>query len=187
MTHDVWTPRRRWPLLLCLTLLWSAGCSQQEPPQTIEQLYEQERGLPKVYLEAETGEQVIAPGEPGVLVRDGKIHWPALTCTNPDCPAAGRSEPVLFADPIPGLRVEPDGSLGYGRSQAPPAGTLPGNCPECLTIRDLASETAEDRQRYQNFVHPYVLPETKQRRAELATARQARQEELRKRMSRETD
>ncbi len=176
---------------LALPLLLLAGCGEAAPTPTLKELYEEDRNLPAVYLHAETKERVTAPGNSGILVRDGQLYWPALTCTNPACPAAGREEPLLFHESDPGVIVQPDGTLGYDPAAAArsssPSSTLPGSCPECLTIRDLASETAEDRQRYQNFVQPYVLPETLQRREELAAARQQRQEALRTRMTRTAD
>ena len=45
-------------------------------------------------------------------------------------------------------------------------------CPKCLEVRDLASESDEDRQKYQDWAKLYELPETAARRAELEEAYQ---------------
>lgn len=178
------TNHRAW-LYFSLLLPLLAGCGDPPPTPTLQGMYDEERTLPAVFLVEGTNEQVILPGDRGAWAHEGKLAWIAMTCTNPDCPGAGAAEPVLFTDPNPAVVLNADGTLGYGRSQTPSTSKLPGNCPECLELRDLASETAEDRQKYLEFVRPYVLPGTDERRAELAAARKARQEALRQRMSRE--
>lgn len=185
MSQSNANPRRRgWGCLAVLIPLL-AGCGDPPPTPTLQGMYDEERNLPAVFLVEGTNEQVVLPGDRGVWAHEGKLCWIAMTCTNPDCPQADAEEPVLFPDPNPAVVLNPDGTIGYGRSQTPPTSKLPGNCPECLELRDLASETAEDRQKYLEFVRPYVLPGTEERRAELTAARKARQEELHKRMSRE--
>ena len=144
-------------LYFCLTLPVLAGCAESRP-KTLEELYDEERKLPAVFITAESGTRVIAPGDQGVFVdeKTGEIAWRALTCTNPDCPAQKPQgeEPFLFIAPDPAIIAEPDGTLGYDRSLVDEADNYYGNCPECLKVRNLASESDKDRQRYSNFATP---------------------------------
>jgi len=160
-----------------------AGCGEPDVT-TLKDLYNDERSLPAVYMVDGTGEQLIAAGDAGIVIHDDKLAWPALICTNPECPAD--EDPYLFIAPDPAVVLQADGAIGYDRSRED-ASNYFGNCPQCLETRDLAQESDEDRQRYSNFVMTYVLPETAQRREELAAARQAREEELRTRMAQSVD
>lgn len=171
------------PLWLAAGVLLVAGCGRSEPPPTLQSMYDEERSLPALYIEPNTGERVTVAGDHWAYPQDGKLFWPALTCTNPECPAAGGKEPVLFTSNDPAVSLNADGTINEGGPGRKPRNKHAGQCPECLKTRNLASETEADRQRYLEFVQPYVLPETAQRRAELAAARQARQQALRERMS----
>ncbi len=179
------TPRVFLSLLLPGVLI--AGCSETRP-KTLDELYEEERQLPAVFLTAESGKRITAPGNTGVFVDEGsgELAWRALICTNPDCPATPPTgeEPFLFIAVDPALVAQPDGTVGYDRSRVDEADNYFGNCPECLKTRNLAGESDEDRQRYSNWATPYVLPETAQRREELAEARKQREAELQERMGR---
>ena len=165
------------------------GCGET-PPKTLEELYSDERQLPAVFIMAESGEQIIVPGDRGVFVDDatGELCWPALTCDNPNCPARSNgNKPYLFFAADKAVYAKPDGSIGYDHTKVTEADNFFGNCPECLKIRDVESETDEQRQQYSNWARPYVLPETAKRREELAAARQKREAELQERMRRTVD
>ena len=181
---------RLFVVLMLLTTAVLCGCSEPRP-KTLEELYEEERQLPALFLTADSGTQITAAGDTGAFVdeKTGEVAWRALTCTNPECPAkkSDGEQPFLFIAPDPAVIANPDGTLGYDRSLVDEAENNFGNCPECLKIRNLASESDKDRQRYSNYAVPYVLPETEKRREELAAARQAREAELEERMKRSVD
>jgi hypothetical protein len=167
-----------------LLLASFAGCTP-ERPKTIEELYEEERRLPMLYLTAKTGAQVTAEGDKGVFVdeKTGELCWPAKVCNNPSCPGRGPSgEPYLFIAPDPGIVLNADGSIGYDRSKEKVLDNNYGLCPKCLTIRSLSAETNADRKRYADFVQTYVLPESERRRLELTAERQAREKALQQRI-----
>ena len=171
-----------------MLLIVCVSCGETRP-KTLDEMYEEERQLPSLFITAQSGTQVTAPGDTGVFVDEatGELAWRALTCTNPACPKYSIDEPFLFIAPDPAIVANPDGSLGYDRSRVDEADNHFGNCPECLKIRNLASESDEDRQKYSNFATPYVLPETGRRREELAAERKAREAELQQRMQRSAD
>ena len=166
-----------------------SGCGEPRPV-TLEEMYEEERQLPTLFLTAESGTEVLAPGDSGVFVDEatGELCWPALACENPACPARTSDDgPYLFIAPDKAVIINPDGTIGYDRAQAGEIDNYYGNCPKCLEIRSLESESDEDRLRYSKFVQPHVLPETAQRREELAEARKKREAELQERMQRDSD
>ena len=164
-----------------------AGCRNEPRPKTLDELFEEERQLPAIYITADSNKQITAPGDKGVFVDEetGELAWRAKTCINPDCPAkkTAGEEPFLFIAPDPAIVANPDGTLGYDRSRVDMADNNFGNCPECLKIRDLKSETDKDRQRYSNWAISYELPESAKRREELAAARKEREAKLQDRMS----
>ena len=170
-------------------VIFCLGCSAPRP-KTLDELYEEERQLPALFITADSGKQIIAPGDTGVFVdtTTGELAWRALTCTNPECPAKKppHEQPFLFIAADSAIIANPDGTLGYDRSRVDATNNF-GNCPECLNIRNLDSETDKDRQRYSNFAVPYVLPESEKRREELAAQRKAREAELHERMQRGVD
>lgn len=180
------THLRFWFLAPLLVVCASCG---ETRPKTLDEMYEEERQLPSLFITAESGTHITAPGDTGVFVDEstGELAWRALTCTNPACPQFSADEPFLFIAPDPAIVANPDGSLGYDRSLVDEADNNFGNCPECLKIRNLASESDEDRQQYSNFATPYVLPKTALRREELAAERKAREAELHERMGRKAD
>jgi hypothetical protein len=102
-----------------------------------------------------------------------------MACHNPDCPARGPAgEPHLFIYPLPGFYAEPDGSVGYDPSRkAQPKAESGGLCPECLKGRDPNRLAQDERQQLINWVKPYVLPETEERRKELEAERKRISEE----------
>ena len=142
--------------------------------------------LPRLYLTAQTHKRVKAPAHKGVFVDEasGEICWPARACYAPNCPGrAADGEPLVFIAPDPGVYVKPDGTFGYDPARASPDKNS-GACPECLKGRNLATETDQQRQRYINWVRPYVLPETARRLEELDEERKRRLEELKRRKQR---
>jgi len=179
-----------WVFAVCCCIVASlCGCSEPRP-KTLEELYEEERKLPALYLTTQTNQRVIAPGDRGVFVHEktGELCWPASGCYNPDCPGRTPSgEPFVFIAPDPAMFAKPDGTVGYDPSRGGELDNYYGNCPQCLKIRQLDQESDEDRLRYSTFVRPYVLPETEKRREELQAARKQREAELRERMNRAED
>lgn len=170
-------------------LFVASGC-KSERPKTIDELYAEERQLPALFLTANTQQRVIVAGDKGVFVdeKTGELCWPAKVCNNPSCP--GRSpagEPFLFIAPDPGVVLKPDGTIGYDRSKEKVLDNNYGNCPECLKVRNLASENDADRKKFADFVQSYVLPETDKRRRELAAERQAHEKALQERIERKVE
>jgi len=113
--------------------------------------------LPFLYLDQETGEQVLADGHcgtPYVHPESGHICWPALTCENPACDSQNAAEkPYLFMFPlIAGVRVGDDGKLVV--DPGTPAAPAVPPCPVCNS---------------KQFVTRYELPAEIHRRDQLAT------------------
>jgi hypothetical protein len=131
-------------LLGCL-----ASCSKKEEPvpRSRDEIFKQRLTLPALYLTAPSHKRIIAPAGLALFTKDketGEMIWPALYCTNPDCPGRREGEPLLF--------IEPDAGFA---------------CPQCVAKRNRATESAEVRQQYINWVRPYVLPETAKKLKEL--------------------
>lgn len=165
-------PRRVLCLAIACAMLAIAGvsgCSEADPPST-EELFQQQMDLPAVYLTSQTGTRVLAPSgnNPHVDAKTGEVAWLALACSNPQCPGRNGDEPFLFISPNTGVRVMPDGTFtsdpkkGQAFAITPNAPFImtPHGCPQCVTLRKLGSETAAQKQQYNNYVRPYVLPET---------------------------
>ncbi len=150
-------------------------------------MFRERMKLPRLYLTAETRSRVIAPTDKGVFVDEasGEICWPTLVCNAPNCPGkAADGKPLVFIAPDPCTFKKPDGTLGYDPARESLGEKYSGACPECLKIRDLGTETPQQRQRYIKWVRPYVLPETARRLKQLDEQRQHRREELRRRKKR---
>lgn len=165
--------------LLILAAVVGCGRSAPPPPRTRQEIFAERRGLPALFLGVETGRRVIAPGDRGVFVdpESGEVCWRALACRAPNCP--GRSPDgtdLLCIEADASFFRKPDGSLGIdpARSQGRPRRL--GFCPKCNEIRDPATETAADAERYSQWVQPYVLPETAARLAALDDEMQRRVE-----------
>ena len=126
---------------------------KEEPaPRSRREIYKQVLELPAVYLTEKTHKRVIAPTGRGLFWVDaetGETCWPALYCTNPDCPGRREGEPLLF--------IEPDANHA---------------CPHCMAKRKLATEPPAVRQQYINWVQTYVLPETAEKLKPLDAERQ---------------
>lgn len=174
-----------------LALAGISGCGEADPPST-EELFQQQMELPAVYLTSQTGTRVVAPSgkNPHLDPKTGEVAWLALSCTNPDCPGRSDEEPFLFISPNTGVRVMPDGSFtsdprkGQSFAVAPNAPFIltPHGCPKCVTLRKLGSESAAVKQQYNNWVQPYVLPETAEKMKKLDELRVKRMK-----MEREVD
>ena len=150
------TRRARWYLWIVVVLGGLASCHKKEEPapRTRTEIFKQGLELPGVYLTEKTHKRVIAPtrfGLPFVDPESGETCWPALYCTNPDCPGRREGEPLLF--------IKTDANYA---------------CPHCIAKRKLAAETEAVRQQYANWVRPYVLPETAEKLKQLDAERQKR-------------
>jgi len=126
-------------------MLLIAGCGQ---PRSRDDIFTERARLPQVYMGLKTGKQIVASASKGVFTdpETKDEFWPAMECTNPDCPNRRDKEPSLFVLP---------------RSE------VQRGCPHCLKNRSLKKESAEEKAKYESFVRPYVLPETVARSKEL--------------------
>ncbi len=175
------------PRLLLVTLLACGGvigCAESDPPST-EELFQQQMDLPAVYLTSVTGTRIIAPSRdnPFVDPKTGEVAWLAMSCENPDCPGRTAEEPFLFIAPNMGVRISADGTFTSDPRQGKPFAVAPPNapflitpfgCPQCMTLRKVGSESAAQKQKYNAWVRPYVLPETAKKMKELDELRAKR-------------
>ena len=129
-----------------------------------------------MYLATKSHKQVIAPGGRGVFIdpETGEVCWPALVCNNPNCPGRRNGEPFLFCEADPGVYVKSGKTLGYDMAASQAAPHLGTGCPRCAANRNFATETAEVRKQYINWVQPYVLPETAEKMKQLDAELQKR-------------
>lgn len=105
-------------------------------------------------LDIEIEDAMGTQGSQGMAVKDpqtGEHLWPALVCTNPECPSRDQGlEPFLFVHPIPIKKVDAEGFLvlrkGVKEHQLQP------KCPLC-SRKDMVEE--------------YVLPASALRRDEI--------------------
>jgi hypothetical protein len=164
-------------LLVAGLLAALASCSKEPPPpRSQDELFRQQLDLPALYLTAHSGKRVISHigSLPFQDQETGELCWPALICTNPDCPGRGpNGGPLIFVDPDPAYYINSEGKLAVDERRAVKESKLSG-CPECAKHRDPAKETEKERQAYVNWVKPYVLPETAARLKELEAERQRR-------------
>ena len=178
--------RRVAVVLMCLVCLLSA-CRRQAQTRTTDEIFREQLELPVLYLTAETGQRVIAPGSRGIFVHEpnGEICWPALACHNPACPGRTTAgEPCLFVAADPSVVVKEDGSLGSDSNRSAAASEPVEMCPKCLQIRNRQAETSDEAQQYADWVRPHVLPKTAERLAELDEERRRIHEQYEERMNR---
>ena len=128
---------------------------QEEAPRTRNDIYDEQAALNGVFLTENTHKIVIAPNNSMNLVDEetGERCWRALACHNPDCPAQDKGTdgyPFLF--------------ICHNRSQMVA-------CPECLKIRNVATETPAEQAKHASYARAYVLSETARRVTELDAER----------------
>jgi hypothetical protein len=167
-------------LIGCMVL---AGCGKDRSIQEIEK---EERSLDALYLTAETGKEITAPGNKGVFVdqETGELCYPAYMCANPDCPGKKSGDrPFLFIHRDVLVRVGPGGKVV--RDEIPPGkdpvefiksrGGFPApTCPACWEVRKARAETPAQKQQFIDWARPYTLPETAKRMEELEQEYQQR-------------
>ena len=131
-------------------IVWPPG--QTEPPIEGTVL---ERGVTirtaHVSLHLENALKIL--GHRGEVYFDnetGKVAWPALTCTNPDCAHSGSDKPLVFAFPVPNDGLDEEGNLKVPES-LPEADRI-ARCPTCGHVE---------------WVVSYELPEVTRKRQEL--------------------
>jgi hypothetical protein len=149
---------RRLPLLfVCILAASLLGCREEKSPPARKQvdISTEQRSLDALFLTEKSHRKVIVPQNTRELTdpETGEVIWPAMVCNNPNCPGKDKG-----ADGLPFLFICTDPSK-------------PMYCPECLTVRDLGSETNEEMGRYIGWVTPYRLPETAARIQELDAER----------------
>lgn len=173
MKADGWPDR--W---LALTLVAVAvGCGRGGP-RSADAIAAEQLSLPVLYLTAE-GEEVTAPANLSDVViapRSRRLAFRAYHCVNPDCPnrdRGGNGRPFLFAWPDPLWRIGDKGDVEYEVVEdrmgeiVKRGGTAEPTCPGCRTRRNVRSESAEERQRYRDWVVYYELPESAARSRQL--------------------
>lgn len=135
MTHSFWQA-----FVICLAV-GVAGCGNT-PTRTTDQIFSEKQSRPRLYLTRKTKTHVIAPADKGMFVDANTREecWPALECTNPNCPGRQGDTPSLFT--------------AFDVSDH-------GGCPACAKIRP-KSESEADKQKYLKFVRPYELPEVRE-------------------------
>ena len=176
-------PECSWRGWTALALLLIVGCTggQQARPRTSNDIFLDRLKVDTLFL-APDGERIVRPMNPDRLVvidaATGKIAWPANQCNNPDCPGRVDRSPHLFPWPRPFVSVQADGTISEQPSLTVAGGLTTADqklfdnyaeqkCPACLKKRNLASESAQQRQQYKDWCLPYVLPSAAQRLAEL--------------------
>jgi hypothetical protein len=119
------------------------GCSRAQPRST-DEIFTEKRQLPRLFLTTKTHTRVLGVKTQGMFKDSatGEDCWPALQCTNPDCPGRKGDEPAIF------ICFDVSASKG---------------CPECAKKRNFKAETNADRAKYLKFVEPYELPEVRER------------------------
>ena len=144
--------------------------SVQEPePRSRNEIFADRINVVSLYMSS-SGEQRRGPGGKGYFAEGGKVFWPVMECANPKCP--GRHEngvPHIFVIPDSGVVVLGSNKLSYDVDRAKAAlnnATYYG-CRKCVPLRrawvarsGLGGETSEQRELYEGFVVPHVLPET---------------------------
>ena len=157
------------------------GCSRYERPRTREDIFHDRESVDTLYL-TEDGQRLVAPKRVRgmtVDVASGKLAWQAWECGNPNCPARGTDgKPFLFPRPDPFAYVNADGEPDIRQPTTADDFKqmdeyMLRRCPACLTTRKLSSETAEQREQFQNFVKPHVLPQAEMRLRQLDEEYQA--------------
>ncbi len=156
-----------------------AGCGGEKPPRTLDEIFNEERALPKLYFTAITQKRITAPATIGPFVdkETGEICWPALECINPQCPGrAADGSPFLFISPDNPYVAKPDGTAVPGNPDPKTVRPTGGQCPQCFKIRNRNTESAAVKQKYINMVIQHVLPESQARAKELEQERLKRYE-----------
>lgn len=92
------------------------GCgSKPTRPRTTQDILEDRKQLPYLYLTEKTQSEVLAPLESGRVIVDpktGEIAWQAFECNYPSCPGQGKGNngrPFLFTWPDPSPKINEDG------------------------------------------------------------------------------
>ncbi|MGB6042781.1 MAG: hypothetical protein WBF93_06445 [Pirellulales bacterium] len=116
----------------------------------------EQKTLNALFIGEKTGQELIAPGNVHYFLVDeatGERCWRSFECTYPGCPGEktkGRKHHVFI------LIAEKPGE------EEP---TI--QCDACLTLRDLDTETLDERTKWGSYARVYELPETIRRRTEL--------------------
>jgi hypothetical protein len=120
-----------------------AAQAGQTPAKAREELIKEE------IITEYTGVTSGARKGPALVSPEGKLCWPAMTCTNPKCPGKGRDgRPFLFAYHYKSATVGPEGKVNLHANPL----VLLGTCPACFMT---------------NTVGPYLPPEERQRYEEI--------------------
>src|SRR5947208_14365312 len=106
----------------------------------------------------------------------GQFMWPAYVCYAPNCPGRkAEGKPYIFPQGDSTIEIR-GGNAKYtgppaGGDAAQPAASAGGSayatCPECLKIRNLATETPLEAERYRKLVRRYIPPESVARQSDL--------------------
>ena len=174
-------------------MLLAMGCGGETKPRSVEEINAERNDLPALFM-TKSGKQIKAPKSSAVFLDEasGELAWPVYECTNPDCPGRVEDKPHLFIWTDPRFYVSDEGkmesrdfeTIQQWREAVAEAGSYrEPTCEKCLEMRNQASETPEESQKYSQFPRRYVLPETAKRMEELDAEHQERIDYINRRIS----
>lgn len=185
-----------WPRMIWLLVLLGCSlpaCNEDVKPRSLEEIEAERMALPALFITT-SGKPIQAPANLGLFVDEAsrEIAWPAYACDNPQCPARKPDgQPHLFTWQDPRFFVTPEGKLGtrefatlnaWREAVAQAGGFREPTCPECFKNRRPATETPQDREKFNNYVRRYDPPESIARRKELDAQWQERKSYIEQRI-----
>lgn len=143
----------------------------REPvPRSQDEIFADRMNIVSLYMTS-FGEQRKRPGGHGYFAEGGKVFWPAMECANPKCPGRGDDgAPHIFVIPDPGVVVRGSNQLSYdvGKAKVGLGDSKYYGCQKCFPLRTaevakggLGEETTEQKELYESFVVPHLLPESR--------------------------
>ncbi len=163
--------------LLAVALICLPIACEDDKPRSRDDLFTEQRELPKLFMTAKTHKRIEAPASRNIFIDEGtgETAWPAAECHAPNCPGREGDTLYLFPDINPAMHAKPDGTIAPG---TPPEGNNGGKpagfCPKCWKAFNLANAGQDKQREYNLYVKPHVLPETAKRMAELEQERRDR-------------
>ena len=161
-------------LVMVCSLPGCSGCGGYDPPRTRDEIAADQIAVDTIYFKQD-GTQFHAPGtKRGMIVDDaGQLAHAAWQCNNAECPGRGdEGSPYLFPSADPFAYVDETGQPAIRQPETEADFKLfedfiERKCPKCLEIRQLDSETDQQRQQYQGYLVRHVTSKAEQQLAEL--------------------